>query len=87
MNHAYDAATLLLWAIENAAVAEEDSLLIDRAKLREELTGVTGFSGIIGTISCDEFGDCGTGRVHISHHTDSSVTDPEELTVVYRFAP
>ena len=87
MNHAYDAATLLLWAIDNTAVAEGDELRIDRGKLREALTGVSGFSGMIGAISCDEFGDCGTGRVHISHHTDSSVTAPEELPVVYRFAP
>ena len=43
--------------------------------------------GIIGVISCDEFGDCGTGRVHISHHTDPSVTDIAELPVIYRFAP
>ena len=51
------------------------------------MTGTSGFSGIIDTISCDEFGDCGTGRAHISHHTDSAVTDPGELPVVYRFSP
>ena len=85
--HAYDAATLLLRAIEEVAVGNGDTLYIDRAKLREALTGVTGFSGIIGVISCDEFGDCGVGRVQISHHTDSSVTDVAALPVVYRFAP
>ncbi len=85
--HAYDAATLLLRAIEEVAVSNGDTLYIDRAKLREALTGVTGFSGIIGVISCDEFGDCGVGRVQISHHTDSSVTDWAALPVVYRFAP
>ena len=85
--HAYDAATLLLRAIEEVAVGNGDTLYIDRAKLREALTGVTGFSGIIGVISCDEFGDCGTGRKEITHHTDSSVTDVAALPVVYRFAP
>ena len=85
--HAYDAATLLLRAIEKVAVGNGDTLYIDRAKLREALTSVTGFSGIIGVISCDEFGDCGVGRVQISHHTDSSVTDVAALPVVYRFAP
>ena len=84
--HAYDAATMLLRAIEEVAVEDGDTLYIDRAKLREKLTGVTGFRGVIGVISCDEFGDCGTGRVHIVHHTDSSVTDIAELPVVYRFA-
>ena len=43
--------------------------------------------GIIGGISCDEFGDCGTGRVQISRHSDSSMTDIAKLPVVYRFAP
>ena len=85
--HAYDATTVLLRAIEEVAVASGDSLFIDRAQLREAMTGTSGFSGIIGTISCDDFGDCGTGRVHISHHTESAVTDPGELPVVYRFSP
>ena len=85
--HAYDATTILLRAIEEVAVAEGDALYIDRAKLREALAGTSGFSGIIGAISCDEFGDCGTGRVQISHHTDSTMTDVERLPVVYRYAP
>ena len=85
--HGYDAATILLRAIEEVAVADGETLFIDRARLREALTGTTGFSGIIGTISCDVFGDCGTGRVRILHHTDSSVTDVSELPVVHRFAP
>ena len=85
--HAYDATTILLRAIEDVAVVDGDTLFVDRAKLREALTGITGFGGIIGGISCDEFGDCGTGRLRISHHTDSSVTDVAELPTVYRFEP
>ena len=85
--HAYDAATMLLRAIDAVAVADGDTLYIDRAKLREALTGVTGFKGVIGAISCDEFGDCGTGGVQIAHHTDSNVTDVAEVPVVHRFAP
>ena len=85
--HAYDAATILLRAIEEVAVVDGDTLYIDRARLREALTATTGFRGILGVISCDEFGDCGTGRLHISHHTDPSVTDIAELPVVHRFAP
>ena len=84
--HAYDAATILLQAIEEVAVSDGDTLFIDRAGLREALTGLTGFRGMIGDISCDEFGDCGAGAVEISHHTDSSVTDVTDLPVVYRSA-
>ena len=85
--HAYDAATMLLRAIDVVAVVDGDALYIDRARLREALAGVSGFRGIIGVISCDEFGDCGTGRVQIAHHTDSSVTDIAGLPVVYSYAP
>ena len=85
--HGYDATTILLQAIEEVAVADGETLFIDRSRLREALAGTTVFSGIIGTISCDGFGDCGTGHVHILHHTDSSVTDVSELPVVHRFAP
>ncbi len=85
--HAYDAATMLLRAIEEVAVEDGDTLYIDRTKLREALTGIAGFRGIIGVISCDEFGDCGTGGIQIAHHTDPRVTDVANLPVVYRFAP
>ncbi len=85
--HAYDAATVLLRAIEQVAVEVDGTLYIDRARLREALLNTAGFQGIIGVISCDEFGDCGVGSVHISHHTDHAVTDPARLPVVYRWAP
>ena len=87
MVHAYDAATMLLRAIEEVAVVEGDTLYIDRAALREALTGLSGFMGIIGAITCDDFGDCGTGRAEISHHTDSGMTDISQIPVVHRFAP
>ena len=87
MVYAYDATTMLLRAIEEVAVVDGDTLYIDPGKLREALTGFRDFKGIIGVITCDEFGDCGTGRVQISHHTDSRMTDIAELPVVHRFAP
>ena len=85
--HAYDATTILLRAIDEVAVVHGDALYIDRAKLRDAVGGTSGFEGIIGTISCDAFGDCGTGRVQISHHPDATMTEVESLPVVYRFAP
>lgn len=85
MPHAYDATIILLRAIEEVAVAEGDYLYLDRAKLREALTATEGFESVIGTITCDEFGDCGTGLINIYHHSDSGVTDVAELAVVYRY--
>ena len=85
--HAYDATTLLLSAIESVAVVEDGKLAVDRAALREELSATAGFQALLGTLACDDFGDCGTGRVNIYHHSDSGVTDPAQLPVVYQFAP
>ena len=85
--HAYDATTLLLSAINSVAVERGGKLYIDRAALREEIGATAGFQGIIGELSCDDFGDCGTGRANIYYHTDSGVTNPAQLPVVYQFAP
>ncbi|MDE0267603.1 MAG: branched-chain amino acid ABC transporter substrate-binding protein [Acidimicrobiaceae bacterium] len=85
--HAYDATTLLLRAIEEVAVEDGETLYIDRAELRKTLSEIADFNGIIGTMSCDEFGDCGTGNVDIAHHTDSSMTNPTQLPVIYTYKP
>jgi len=84
--HTYDATTILLSAIESVAVEDGDKLYIDRAAVREQV-GATAMSGIVGSISCDAFGDCGTGRMNIYHHTDNSVTDVAQLPVVYVYSP
>ena len=83
--HAYDATTLLLSAIESVAVVEGGKLYVDRAELRQEIGATDGFQGLLGSLSCDDFGDCGTGHVNIYHHTDSTVTDPAQLSVIYHF--
>ena len=82
--HGYDATTLLLSAIKQVAVPGEETLSIDRVALRDALAGTAGFRGLIGTLACDEFGDCGTGSSVIHFHADSSVEDPSTLPVVYR---
>ncbi|MXY00048.1 MAG: ABC transporter substrate-binding protein [Chloroflexi bacterium] len=88
LEHSYDAATMLLAAIESVAINDGEGLVIDRAELRAALAATSGFGGIIGTLSCDEFGDCGTGAVQIAHNPDSgSGTDVRQLPIVYRFAP
>jgi branched-chain amino acid transport system substrate-binding protein len=88
LEHAYDSAIMLLAAIESVAVSDGDELVIDRAELRAAMTATSGFGGIIGTLSCDEFGDCGTGAVQIAHNPDpDAVTGIHDLPIVYRFAP
>ena len=85
--HSYDATTLLLNAIEIVAGEAGGKLYVDRAALRRQLHATSGSQGLVGTLNCDEFGDCGTGRINIYHHTDLSITDPAKLPVVYRFSP
>ena len=84
--HSYDATTILLSAIDAVAVEEGNRLYIDRAALRAQV-GATAINGLVGTVSCDAFGDCGTGRMNIYHHTDTSITDVSRLPVVYVYSP
>ena len=99
--HAYDATTLLLAAIEHAAVPDEGNwftrllridargtLRVERSALREAVWEVSsGFTGLTGTLSCGEYGDCARGAQAIYHHTEAGVEGPEDLPVVYRFEP
>ena len=88
LEHAYDATILLLAAIDEVAVNDGEDLVIDRAELRKALAATSEFGGIIGTLSCDGFGDCGTGAVQIARNPGSGAgTDIRELPIVYRFSP
>ena len=82
-NNGYDATTLLLAAIAQASVVDGDTLRIDRGTLRDVLGRTERFQGLVGTLTCDDFGDCGTGRSVIHFHEDSSVTDPSLIPIVY----
>ena len=85
--HAYDAATLLLEAISAASRVEDGTLIIDRAGVRQYLNTVSGYSGIIGTINCDNFGDCGSQKTTVIHHLDPSDIEASLANVVFEFAP
>ena len=65
--HAYDATMLILDAIEAVAQQGEDgTLLIGRQALRDELAATSGYEGITGTLTCDEFGDCADAQIAVS---------------------
>ncbi|MFH0998250.1 MAG: branched-chain amino acid ABC transporter substrate-binding protein [Pseudomonadota bacterium] len=56
---AFDAAGLLLEAIEKVAIKESDGALhIGRQALRNALYATRGYKGVTGSLTCDEFGDC-----------------------------
>ena len=85
--HAYDATTLLLEAVTAASEVEEGLLKIDRAGVREHLDRVSGYRGIIGTIDCDDFGDCGSQKITIIHHLDANDIEASRENIVFEFAP
>ena len=85
--HAYDATTLLLDAITAASRVERGKLVIDRAGIRQYLDQVANYQGIIGDITCDAFGDCGSGKISVIQHLDPSNPDASWDNVVYRFSP
>jgi branched-chain amino acid transport system substrate-binding protein len=85
--HSYDATVLLLSAIDAVAIELVDgSLFIDRQALRDELSSTNNFAGITGTLSCDEFGDCGAQRILISLHLDSADVEAGKSNIVYEFS-
>jgi branched-chain amino acid transport system substrate-binding protein len=62
--HAFDATNILFDAIEQVAVQNEDgSLEISRTELRDAVFATSGYEGLSGIITCDEFGDCATDVV------------------------
>ncbi len=83
--HAYDATTLLLEAIEEVAVVDGDVLHIDRLALREAMTAVAGYSGLIGEISCDEFGDCGSSVISIFQHNNLADHQASKANILYTY--
>ena len=65
--HAYDGTTMLLTAIEQVAVQEEDGTLhIGRQELRDALYGTRNFEGITGTLNCSEYGDCADPEIAVN---------------------
>ena len=85
--HSYDATTLLLEAIEAASNLDGDTLVIDRAGVRQHLNAVRDYGGITGAISCDEFGDCGSQKVTIILHLDADDIEASKDNIVFSFAP
>jgi len=85
--HAYDATTMLLDAISAASSDDGGTLVIDRAGVREYLNSISGYSGSIGVLTCDAFGDCGSQRISVIQHNDSSDWQAGTANVVFTYNP
>ncbi len=72
--NAYDAADLLLSAIEQTAVQDRDGTLhIGRQQLRDTLYATKTFPGVTGTLSCDQFGDCARASFQVMRLDEPSL--------------
>jgi branched-chain amino acid transport system substrate-binding protein len=70
-SYTYDATNLLLAAIESVAEQEKDGMLhIGRQALRDAMYATTGFEGVTGALTCDEFGDCAVDSFSIMRLDD-----------------
>jgi branched-chain amino acid transport system substrate-binding protein len=87
--HAYDALNLLLDAIEAVAVQEPDGTLhIGRQSLRDALYATSGYPGLTGSLTCDEFGDCGVPRFQVARLDDPAAgLEGLAANVVYTYPP
>lgn len=79
--HAYDAANLILDAVEKVAIeADDGTLLIGRQAMREAINAVENYDGVTGALTClDESpfaGDCGNpGALAVFEITEAVLYD------------
>lgn len=65
--HAFDATNMVLAAIEQVAQQGDDgTLLIGRQALRDALYATSGYEGVTGTLTCNEYGDCADAKIAVS---------------------
>jgi len=86
---AFDAANILLNAVEKAARPLPDGTLrIGRQALREAMYATQGFEGVSGRMTCDEFGDCAAQSFDVLRLDDPKLgVEGLKRNVVYTFAP
>jgi branched-chain amino acid transport system substrate-binding protein len=84
--NAYDGAQVLIAAIENVAVTDEDgNTYVGRKALRDALFVTKGYEGISGLIECDEHGQCAGFKFAVYRFTDADPatfnigTNPEKI--------
>jgi branched-chain amino acid transport system substrate-binding protein len=64
--HAYDAANIIVAAIEKVAVQDKDGTLhIPRQALRDAMYGTKDFKGLTGNLTCTPTGDCADPKIAV----------------------
>lgn len=83
--HTYDATMIVLATIDAVAVEDGDLLFVDKQALRDALYTTSNFSGVTGTLACDDWGDCGGNVVSVVLNADASNPDTGIANVVFRY--
>ncbi len=68
--HAFDATNMILGCVESVGVVDGDSLHVGRQDMRDCLSATSGYDGITGTLTCDEYGDCADPQITVSQLTN-----------------
>jgi branched-chain amino acid transport system substrate-binding protein len=87
--HAYDATMIMFQAIEDVAVEDDDGTLhIDRQELRDAVGATENYEGLSGTLTCDEFGDCGGPPIEVFQNTKKLETiDQVKSEPIFSYTP
>lgn len=87
--HTVDAVNLLLSALESVAMHERDGTLhIGRQALRDALHATAAYEGLTGSLTCDDYGDCGVARFKVVRLDDPAAGFAAlEANVVYAYPP
>jgi branched-chain amino acid transport system substrate-binding protein len=65
--HAFDATNMIFACIESVGTLEDDNTLhVGRQDMRDCLYATSGFDGITGTLTCDQYGDCADPKITVS---------------------
>ncbi len=85
--HCYDAANMFFDAVEAVAMQGTDGALhIGRQELRDALYATSGYQGLTGSLTCDEYGDCGVARFQVVRLDDPAAgLDGLAANVVYTY--
>jgi branched-chain amino acid transport system substrate-binding protein len=67
--HAFDAANMIFDCVEEVGVTDDAGLHVGRQAMRDCLYSTSGYSGITGTLTCNEFGDCADPKISVSELT------------------
>lgn len=64
--HSFDAANMIFACIEEVAVTSGDTVQIGRQDMRDCLFATSGFDGVTGTLTCNQYGDCADPQISVS---------------------